>query len=288
MIEQSAQHCDYLQFENLSRVHEVAHAVFTRRGGFSAPPYRGLNVAFATGDDPATVRRNGAAVRSALSLPTVSARTVHGDSVTFITRADVDAARQAAAEQETSWTSVLAERVRQVRADAMITDVPGIALFWGYGDCTPILLFDPHHHAVALVHAGWRGTAKTVVVKAVVAMRDHFGTRANEVLVGIGPAIGACCYEARQEILDAFATEPFARETVAFEEHPASDGGGSRLMLDVARSNVRQLLATGVRQANIEESGYCTGCHTDLFYSHRREGEPSGRFGVAIGLRGNA
>ena len=284
MRTQQADNCEYLQFEHLAAVPGLTHAVFTRRGGFSAAPYTGLNLSGVTGDDLATVRRNREVVIAALGLPLVGTLTVHGAEVAAVERdAGVNAGVDAA--NETEWLEPLRVRLRQTRADAMIADQAGFALCWAYGDCAPVLLYDPEHHAFAMIHAGWRGTAQAIVPRTIAAMRDRYGTRPGELLAGIGPAIGACCYETSDEVRATFAAEPLAGECARFEERPRADGEGMALYLDVAASNEAQLLAAGVVAEHIETSGYCTGCRTDLFYSHRREPKPSGRFAVAIGLR---
>lgn len=283
MIERRAEHCAYLTFDHLSAVPGVAHAVFSRRGGFSTAPYAGLNLAAATGDDPARVARNRSAATAALGLPLVSVRATHSDRVTVLHREDIP---RGTGGDERPWQERLRERLRQVHADALLTDVPGIALFWAFGDCAPVLLYDPRHRVIGLVHAGWRGTARAIVPRAIAAMRDSFGTRPDELLAGIGPAIGACCYTVGEEVRAAFAAEPLANDNACFVASPATDGTGPRWSLDVARSNERQLLAAGVAPEHLEMLGYCTGCRTDLFYSNRCEPKPSGRFGVALGLRG--
>ncbi len=283
VIWRQAQDCEYLLFEHLNDVPRLAHGVFTRRGGFSAPPFDGLNLSVATGDDPASVRRNCAVVMAALELPLVAARPVHGANVVVI---DEDfAARALAAHGGAPETlpDALREQLRFVAADAMITNLPGFALCGAYGDCAPILLTDPSRTVVALVHAGWRGAAGGVVLRAVEVMRERFGCRPEELLAGVGPSIGACCYEVGPEVRDAFAADPRIFETARFVER--DDGDGPRLFLDVAQTSERQLRATGIPARNIAVSGYCTGCSPDLFYSNRHSPRHGGRFGVAIGLR---
>jgi YfiH family protein len=165
----------------------------------------------------------------------------------------------------------------------MITNLPGFALCWAYGDCAPILLADPTRMVVALAHAGWRGSAGGVILRAIEAMRERFGCRPEELLAGIGPSIGACCYEVGPEVRDAFAADPRIFETAQFVER--DDGDGPRLFLDVAVISERQLRLAGIPARNIAVSGYCTGCSPDLFYSNRRGPRHGGRFGVAIGLQ---
>jgi polyphenol oxidase len=273
MIERQAHGCTYLEFERLTAMPQLTHAIFTRRGGYSRPPYAGLNLSAATGDDRATVLRNKALVEETLGLPLVATRAVPGNAVQVI----------APGEGETA--ADMHERYRALPGDAMITDRPGFALCWAYGDCAPILLYDPRHHACALVHAGWRGTAATVAPRAVAALTQTYGTRPHELLAGIGPAIGDCCYEAADDVVATFTADTFAWEHARFERRPRADGRGEAMWLDVAASNQAQLVAAGLRAERIEMSGICAGCRTDLFYSHRVELKPSGRFAVAIGLR---
>ncbi len=282
MIEQRTAAYEYLQFAHLAGVPGLTHAIFTRRGGFSAAPYAGLNLSYTTGDDPATVRRNRAIVVAALGMPLVGARPVHGASVVVIERAL--AGEDAAEGDGAPWQERLQRRLRLIEADAMLTDVPDMALCWAFGDCAPILLFDPEHRALALVHAGWRGTAQAIVPRAIAAMCQRYGTRTKTLLAGLGPAIGACCYEVSDAVRAAFARNPLARKSAVFAERPSADGGSGHY-LDITASNRRQLLMAGVLPAHLQESGYCTGCRPDLFYSNRREPKPSGRFAAAIGLR---
>ena len=273
MIERRVEHGEYLVFEHLSAHGSLAHGIFTRRGGYSEPPYAGMNVAVSTGDDPARVQRNLGVIARAVGLPLVSASPIHGTTVTTIERLPGEDLPR------------LRARLRGVRADAMVTNTPGLGLFWGFGDCAPVVLYDPRQRAVGLAHAGWRGTAGAIVPKTIAAMGERFGTRPADLLVGIGPAIGACCYAIGDEVQERFAREPLAWEHARFVERTDPGSSAARRYLDVAESNVGQIRASGVPAAQIALSGYCTGCRRDLFYSHRCEGEPSGRFGAVIGLR---
>jgi YfiH family protein len=275
VIERQAQRCTYFTFEQLDGVAGLKHAVFGRSGGFSTPPYGGLNLVTSTGDDPVHVGRNRALVSAVLGLPLVSARAVHGAEVLVIGREDI----LAASDPFDPWQERLRQWLRPQQADAVVTDVPGFALFWAFGDCAPILLYDRAHHVIALIHAGWRGAAQGIIPRTIAVMGERYGTQPANLLAAIGPAIGACCYEVSKEVRAAFQSHPIAGPSACFEE--AAD---ARLFLDVARSNEGQLLAAGLPRDQIETSGFCTGCRTDLFYSHRREPKPSGRFGVGIGL----
>src|SRR5438105_3804828 len=84
--------------------------------------------------------------------------------------------------------------------DALLEDTPGSVVAVKTADCIPVLLIDERHHAVAAVHAGWRGTVARIVPKAIAAMGERFGTGAVDLHAAIGPGIGKCCYEVGPEV----------------------------------------------------------------------------------------
>ena len=272
MIERTGDRCVYLLFERLSQAPGLLHGVFTRKGGHSAPPFDGLNVATTTGDDPASARRNQRVITSELGLPLVSARIAHGADYCVIER-----------ETPNEPDDALRARTRQSVADAMITAETGLGLFWGFGDCAPILLYDPRHRVIALAHGGWRGAAGAIGPRTIDAMRERFGSRPEELLAGVGPAIQSCCYQVDDTVYDAFQRDPRARDSATFTQRP-DDNDSAALYLDVTESNARQLLAAGVRSDHLDVASHCTGCAADLFYSHRKRPQADGRFGVVIGL----
>ena len=272
VIERAADRCVYLLFERLSQDPRLLHGVFTRAGGYSAPPFDGLNVALTTGDDPAAARRNQRVIAGELGLPLISARIAHGADYCVIERASPGEPDEA-----------LRARVRATVADAMITAETGIGLFWGFGDCAPILLYDPRQRVIALAHGGWRGAAGAIGPRTIDAMRERFGSRPEELIAGVGPAIQSCCYQVNDAVYDAFQRDPRARDNAVFAQR-ADEHDVTALYLDVTESNARQLLAAGVRADHLDVAPYCTGCAADLFYSHRKRPQADGRFGVVIGL----
>lgn len=271
MIERQGAECVYLHYEQLSEQPKLRHGVFTRKGGYSEPPFEGLNVSVTTGDNPETARRNQTVVSAAMELPLVSARIEHGATVCVVEREPQESVEQ------------LRARLRFTYADAMITAEPGLGLFWGFADCAPILLYDPRHGVAALAHGGWRGAAGEIGPRTLQVMGERFGTRPADVLAGVGPAIQACCYQVDDHLRQVFNIQPIARETAVFVERPDSDGRAAHF-LDITASNARQLLAVGVRPEHLEVAPFCTGCAEDLFYSHRMRRHADGRFGVVIGL----
>jgi polyphenol oxidase len=157
--------------------------------------------------------------------------------------------------------------------DALVTDRPGLPLLATFADCYPVLLFDPGRPALALVHAGWRGTAAGIVALAVQAMASEYGSVAAGLLAGIGPGICGPCYEVGEEVARRF-DQAFVRPS------PCGDG---RRLLDLAAANRAQLAAAGVPAERIHVHGACTR-ESAVLPSHRRS--PDGaRFACIAAIR---
>lgn len=150
--------------------------------------------------------------------------------------------------------------------DALIADHPGSWVGVRTADCVPLLFADTVRRAVAAVHAGWRGTAAGISVSALEAMADRFGTRPEDLVVAIGPAIGGCCYEVGPEVAEQF-------------------GMTGRLKLDLPEANRTQLAGAGVPPERIFVANLCTACLAGEFHSYRRD-RSHGRMVSAIGVRG--
>jgi polyphenol oxidase len=240
------------QFETL-RVDCFVHAVFTRLGGRSPEPFASLNVGRTVGDDDANVLENHRRIYAHLHLrpdQVVTGHQVHGNRVAAVGLSDAD--------------SIMSN------TDGLVTKTPGVALLLRFADCQPILLYDPEQHAVGLVHAGWRGVAQGVGRRAVEAMHHNFGSRPRNLIAGLGPAIGPCCYMVGDDVAAAMGYAlPNWKDAMHLE-------GEGQWRFDLPAANTQQLAAAGVRQ--IEDAGICTACHVDEFYSHRAERGKTGRF----------
>lgn len=247
------------EFETL-RVNGLVHAVFTRLGGHSAEPFASLNVGRTVGDDEANVAENHNRIYAHLHLrpdQIVTARQVHGNHVAAVSMAD-------------AGTIV-------PNTDGLVTNTPGTALMLRFADCQPILLYDPEHRAIALVHAGWRGIAQGIAKRAVEALHRSFGSRPRNIIAGLGPAIGPCCYMVGDDVAAAMGYAlPDWQAVMRLE-------GDGQWRFDLPAANAQQLLAAGVRQ--VEAAALCTACHVDEFYSHRAEQGKTGRFGGLIYLQ---
>jgi YfiH family protein len=180
------------------------------------------------------------------------------------------AALELPAESLTVLGSVHGRKVARVDApagvvtgcDGLVTDRPGLPLLATFADCYPVLLFDPVHPALALVHSGWRGTAAGVVGEALDRLREEYGSRPEELLAGLGPGICGRCYEVGEEVAAAFPAEHLA---------PGRDG---RFLLDLRSALHGQLEAAGVPPVQIHDLPFCTK-ETPELASHRRSPDGS-------------
>ncbi len=156
--------------------------------------------------------------------------------------------------------------------DALISTKAGVLIGVLTADCVPILLFDNEKQIVAAVHAGWRGTKANIVAKTVKIMQEQFGC--SNIIAGIGPSIGACCYEVDSKL---------AKEFEQYRGAVSSMNGN--YMLDLPLINRFQMIEAGVKDSNIEMSNICTGCENENYFSYRFEHGCSGRFASFIGIK---
>jgi YfiH family protein len=149
--------------------------------------------------------------------------------------------------------------------DALITNRPNIGLAIRTADCLPVLMADPRNRAVAAIHAGWRGVVSEIGLKAIEAMRRHFDSSPEDLVVAIGPGIGACCFEVGPDVAEQFQLS-------------------GRTKVDLVETMCRQLRRNGVKPGHISVSGECSCCNRELFESYRRDRESAGRMVAMIAL----
>lgn len=254
----------YYAFESLSDA-GVVNAVVTRRGGASPKPWDTLNVGATVGDDAELVLENRRRTFRALGRPFESLYDVW---------------------QVHSNRVVCAQAPRppdeaHLKADAILTDRPGVTLFMRFADCVPILLHDPRRKVVGLVHAGWQGTVNQAAAHAVRAMQACYGSQPEDILAGIGPSIGPHHYPVGPEVA-AQVRSAFGQDASQVLRQHNSGNGDSGVQFDLWNANRLILEGQGVRQ--VEVAGICTACCLEDWYSHRAENGKTGRFGALIAL----
>jgi YfiH family protein len=184
-------------------------------------------------------------------------------------------------------------------ADIVVTDDPAVAVAVQTADCLPILIADRHSSAVAAAHAGWRGLAARVPRVAVERMAADFGSRPEDLIVAIGPAIGACCYEVGADVRERFEREGFSQSGIDRWFHaepltlpanppmrslPAERRAG-HWFFDAWACAREQLESAGVPRDQIFCAELCTASHEPGFCSYRRDGAVAGRLVGVIGPR---
>ncbi len=297
MIEQSWEELSYLQFHFLAHCSNVTHGIFTRQGGYSEPPYRSLNTSTSIkdgGDSVDNVVRNRQLTLRALNMPDsfcVTLWQVHGATIATFDPQDewrTDWAYHSYYHQR--WTP---QSIRQ--ADALITRHSNVAIAFSFADCVPLVFYDPVQRVIGIAHGGWRGTARGIAAATVEAMCRQFGCRPQNILAGIGPSIGECCYEITETVRDLFLGEQefdtmptaeklrsLVRESATFFVRRSPDA--TAIYLNLWETNRKQLLLAGLAAEHIEVAAICTGCNTERFFSHRKENSKTGRFPVVMAL----
>ncbi len=254
-----------LQASSLSNLPGVRHAFFTRDGGVSQGVYATLNGGVGSNDAADNVAENRARMAAALGVAAhrfLTVYQVHSPDVVPVVA---------------PWSAE-----SRPRADAMVTQVPGIALGVSTADCGPVLFADHAARVVGAAHAGWRG-AFTGVIEATVAAMERLGASRERIAVALGPMIRQANYEVGPEFVARFRD---ADESNMQFFAPSEREGHA--MFDLAGYIASRLRHAGVTQ--IEDIGLCTYADPARFYSYRRmtkRGEADyGRHINAIALDG--
>ena len=244
----------------------LPHGFSTRPGGVSPAPWDSLNLGPSRGDAPENVRENYRRFCAVLGTEPEQAVLSQQTHTTNLRRVTAEDAGKGLT------------RPRDYRdVDALMTDVPGLALTVFSADCGVILLHDPVHAAIAAVHAGWRGCAGGILERTVQAMTESYGTDPADLLAAIGPCIGQCCFETDEDVPDAMRAA-FGAEVDAYIEKR-----GEKYHLDLKQINAMVLRRCGVE--HIDLSRDCTVCSSRRFWSHRATGGERGSQGAVIVCR---
>jgi len=244
-------------FSNLSNHPSLIHWVSQKN---PTQEYH-FSLALHTDEEPEKILQNRATLQAKFPhMKFIVAHQTHSDNIAIIQNIESKGWR--------GQESVIED------CDALISDKKGVMLTILTADCVPILLFDPKRHIIGAVHAGWRGTEQKIVSKTIQRMQQIFGSNPTDILAGVAPSIGRCCYEVGEDVAQHF-----------FEESEAFSKKEGKFMLDLPHLNKIQLLQSGLLEKNIEMSSICTACEVDKYFSYRKEQGCSGRFMSMIGLK---
>ena len=238
------------------------HGFFGRRGGVSMGALQGLNVGYGSKDDRSAIEENRRIATAAI-LPEGKLATVH----------QIHSAE--AVYVEHPWP-----QDERPRADAMVTDRPGLVLGILTADCAPVLFADPEAGVVGAAHAGWRGAIAGVTDSTVEAM-ERLGACRDEIHAAVGPCIAQASYE-----VDGAFRARFLEDDPANERFFAT-GPVGKPHFDLEAYVVHRLVASGIGE--VEALQLDTYADAERFYSFRRathRGEADyGRQLSAIALR---
>lgn len=250
----------FYHFKHFNAYPSLLHAVTMKSTEY---PYA-FSLALHTGEKSENIIANRKRVSTLLqggeALHYIVANQTHSDHIKVITQ-----------KRNRGWKS-LEDAIAS--CDALITNIPGIVLTILTADCVPILLYDKEKSVIAAIHAGWRGTEAEITRKTVQKMQKDFACKPKDIVAGIAPSIGACCYEVGKDVAEHFFDTP-----ESWTLH------GEKYMLDLPYLNKQQLLKAGVDEQKIEMSERCTACEVTRFFSYRKEKGCSGRFMSMIGLK---
>ncbi len=235
----------------------------TRLGGVSPFPIGDLNLAGFDEDSAENIYENRRRFLSAFDgeLKLATAWQVHSDGVKVV-RNDADIAKS------------------EERFDALVSDLSNTLIGVKTADCVPILIADPVSGSFAAVHAGWKGTAKSIVLRALEKLCDEYGAKANDLIAAIGSAACGRNYEIGPEVIDAFIKASADNEKYFTPTRPG------HALVDLHGANRDMLINAGVKGSNIFTSPFCTMERTDLFFSYRVEKKVYGKTGRLLSVIG--
>ena len=243
-------------FKNLTQ-QTMCHHLVTQKE--PTAPYS-FSLALHTKEEPSKILKNRNLLKEYFpKMNFVVANQTHSSNIHIVTK-----------NQEIGWQK--AEDAIE-NCDALITNIPNVMLTILTADCVPILLLDPKQKIVSAIHAGWKGTKEEIAFKTVKKMQEEFNSNPSDIIAGVAPSIGKCCYEVDWNVAQHFK-----------DIESAYDKVGDKYMLDLPYINKTQLLKAGLKEENIELSNVCTACDVEYYFSYRKENGCSGRFMSMIGL----
>ncbi len=242
----------YISFELLDNLDFINCKISTKIGGVSKNIYESMNLSFVIGDFEENVYENFKIFSNTLGFTYDNIQRgyqTHSTNVNMVT-----------SENFMPFSS----KPQFEDTDILVTNRHHTPLVTLFADCVPLFLVDKRHKAIAVVHAGWRGTLNNAPKEVVTYMNDVFGTTIDDLIVCVGPSIHSCCFLVDDDVYLEFYKKEEYRQFIKKV--------GNKYSIDLQQINKYNLLSTGiVREENIEISELCTCCNTHLFFSHRKQ-----------------
>ncbi len=243
------------------------HGFTSRRGGVSVGGFSSMNIGEKRGDNPEHVRENYQRVADALEFDLeklVYTRQVHGTEVTIVTSKD----------SRELFSPMDFER------DGLATKEKGLPIHCMVADCVPVLLCDDVNGVVSAVHCGWRSSVGDILAVALEQM-VKLGAEPKNIKSAIGVAIGKCCFEVDNDVVDAMK-KWLGEDAMQFVKEKHDKKG--KFLVDLRSANKFRLVSLGVLSENIDICEECTMCRPDKFWSHRASADERGNMAAFIVL----
>lgn len=250
MLRKMTDEIHWLEFEQLQEFSQLTHAIFLRHGGHSLSPYHSLNLGSFVNDDPNHVALNLKKIKNIFNLPKfICPKQCHGKKII-----EIDPIHDG----------------MTIECDALATKHLGIGLMITHADCQAAIFYDPINHAIANVHAGWRGSVQNIYAETIQFMQSKYGSQPKELLVCISPSLGpndAEFINYRTELPEMFWEFQIKPNYFNFWE-----------------ISKYQLQACGILPSHIEIAAISTYANPHDFFSYRYN-QNTGRHGCMIALK---
>lgn len=244
-----------LRFDNFRGLAGASCAVSTRAGGVSSGAFAGLNLGDRTADKTGNVEKNLALLCGAFGAEPALLERMRQRHTANVAVVD---GRGGSAPDNT---------------DALVTGAPGVPLLAVSADCALTVFYDPKRKVLAVAHSGWRGALLDIYSSVLSTMRLCYGCEAGDIVAGVSPMISAANYPVRGDFLEKLK-----------DFYP--DGADKRFLTvkdGLHFFNLRELLRTRLDALGVKNHEFmhlCTYSEKEMFYSWRRDGEHTGRFGL--------
>ncbi|MDD4688236.1 MAG: peptidoglycan editing factor PgeF [Eubacteriales bacterium] len=247
---------EYLTVPSFEETGLVRHCFTTRLGGVSTGEAASLNLSYKRNDSPENVRENFRIICEAIGVDhnkIVFSDQTHKKGIYIATTDDLGKGLH----RESDISD----------ADGLVTQQKDVPLCTFYADCVPLFFLDPVKKITSAVHSGWKSTLLEIGKEAVSVMKD-MGSNPDDILAAIGPSIGPCHFEVRGDVAEQF-TDKFGMEIL-------DRTVGDKSFINLWKTNVNILIASGIRERNITLAEECTYCNRDRFYSYRGDDHKTG------------
>lgn len=257
----------YLTLNAFAAYPELVHLFTTRHGGVSGGCTASWNFGARTLDSEENIRQNYELLAETLGTGAESlvvSDQTHTTNIRVVQASDAGKGVTCPKDYED--------------VDGLVTDVPGIAIVTGHADCNAVFFYDPLKRVIGLVHSGWRGTLGGISREMVRKMKDCYGSSAENLITGLGPALCQDCFEVDTDVAQRFFDKDENYRNFSYQK-------GEKYYLDLKQIIRYDLLAEGILPEHFSDMNLCTKCHKDVFFSHRGHQGKRGIMAAAMMLR---